>query len=59
MEISGSSIRHRTGVPKETNSLKISSTSSTSSAKTLQLQNEADNATSRQSGRISKISLFR
>lgn len=56
MEISGSSIRHRTGVPKETNSLKISSTSS---AKTLQLQNEADNATSRQSGRISKISLFR
>lgn len=45
MEISGSSIRHRTGVPKETNS----------SAKTLQqTQTEADITPAQQSGTSSK-----
>lgn len=56
MEISGSSIRHRNDIPKaqsssETNSFNINPTSS---ARTLQqTQAEADNATSRQPGRIS------
>lgn len=60
MEIFGSSIGHRNDVPKtqsssETNSFNINPTSS---ARTLQqTQAEADNATSRQPGRISNIIL--
>lgn len=60
MEIFGSSIGHRKDVPKtqsssETNSFNINPTSS---ARTLQqTQAEADNATSRQPGRISNIIL--
>lgn len=53
MEISGSSIRHRTGVPKaqsssETDSLNINPTIPTRTLQ--QTQTEADNATARQSG---------
>lgn len=60
MEISGSSIRHRNDIPKaqsssETNSFNINPTSS---ARTLQqTQAGANNATSRQPGRISNIIL--
>lgn len=53
MDILGSSLRHRTGVPKaqspsETNSVRINSTSP---ARTLQqTQTEANNATAQKSG---------
>lgn len=58
MEISGSSKRHRTGVPRaqspsDTDSVKINSASP---ARNLQQdQAEADNATARQTGRSSNI----
>lgn len=60
MEISGSSTRHRTGVPEaqspsDTDSVKINAASP---ARTLrQDQTEADNPTARQSGRSSNIIL--
>lgn len=55
MEISGSSIRHRTGVPKaqsssETDSLNINPTSQTRTLQ--QTQTEADTETARQSGKF-------